>query len=361
MKNSPAHIKVLASMTALFTATGAMAAPDGPSYDELLDRIEKLEAKINNMSKQAPASSYSGKFAGRSHANTAVPYTEIPTSSVSESGYYFNAEAVYSKPYFSRNSAYQAQIADGNIRNVEFDYDFETTPRFEFGYIAPTSETGWRARFWHYSADASAPGHEPEDDAIAVVAGGSGIEDIDTLGPINHELEMQLLDLELTNQTSIGLVSYGLRFQRMDQSFSFDSDDGALSSELDSVLVGPTLGLDYKCQLGGNFHYYANGRTSLLIGKRDLDTISDDGNYASEDNPIVFNGTLGTGIIWESPDWDGFYASLGLEASVWAGAGNLMNNNTALEDDLDDFIGGRSEDDGDVYTFGIILGAGYTF
>lgn len=365
MKNSKYAIGALA---VILSAHAAYAAPepDGPSYDELLKRVEQLEKLVQNERRENVARVE--RVEKKIESDGAPGSYGAPLLSFGgnkEAAHYVQVETAVTQPLFSRNSAYLFQDGAGAVSNVEFDFEYDVSPRIEFGYLAPTSELGWRARYWHYEVDASAPPHSPIDDAIVVGVGGTGIADLDAITSTNYDMEMDTFDLEFTQQISSGLISYGLRAQRNDQSYNLvDADEGTLNSQMETTLFGPTASIELSRPIPNTeLSLYGNARLSALVGQRDLATTSPDGNSASDENMMALNGVLGAGVIWEpakiNEHLDGFYMNLGLEATYWSGMGVLMNNNTGPEDDLDDIVGGNAESDGDFANIGFILGVGW--
>lgn len=353
----------------VLSAHGAYAAPepDGPSYDELLKRVEQLEKLVQNERRDnververvekkietsgAPAGSYGAPL--------------LSFGGDKEAAHYLQLETAITQPLFTRNSAYLLQDGAGNVSNLEFDFEYDVSPRIEFGYLAPTSELGWRARYWHYEADATAPIINPASDAIAIEVGGSALEDVDTITSNSFDIEMNILDLELTQQISSGLISYGLRAQKSNQDYNLvSSDEGTLDSQMDTTLFGPTAAIELHRPIANTeLSLYGNARLSALVGQREIDSTSPSGNFSSDSNIATLNGVLGAGVIWEpakiNEHLDGFYMNLGLEASYWSGVGALMNNNTAAGDDLADITGGNSETESDITNIGFILGLGW--
>ena len=114
------------------------------SYEDLVSRLEAVESGLAQYESSAQ---YSGG------GETAQPYCCDPSCGV-RGGFFATYENVWVQPYFNHNGAYQVFDAIGNIPEsvqiVEFDWDFEYTPRVEFGYISPCSGFGWRARYWQF-------------------------------------------------------------------------------------------------------------------------------------------------------------------------------------------------------------------
>jgi len=334
-------MRILKLVILLALTTPSLFAQQGPSYDELLKRVERLEALLAaQMEKTAKAEESSPATQAVSSdfsSPSAKGPKEVWVAPEEKGGYYAQVEAVWAKPMFGLNSAYPAQDVNGNISNVPFEFDMEFSPRVELGYLAPTSEIGFRTRYWHYEQGSLAPDHSPEDDAVAILVGGAGIQDVDTITAPIFNLELDVFDLEATRQGRNSLFSTGFRMASFDQSYGVDSDEGPLTSNLSTDGFGPTAAIEFTHQLGSSpFSLFTKMRGSLLYGDQSV-VSAGEFNFQSQQDSLILNGEFLSGIEWRPlnfPKLEGFYSRLGVEAQYWGGVGNLMNENFSTDDDL---------------------------
>ena len=302
------------------------------------------------------------------------------TKPATEGGLTFKAEAVFLKPDFSTSSsAYVAQIEDEIPRNIEFDFDYEFSTRYELGYIAPTSKLGWRARTWYYDTTSNGPFADDDngliaDDAIAVSVGGGTIEDIDTLSVSTYELDMWVTDLEATYQHSDKTkFSAGLRIAKVDQRYSLGSDEGSFSSDFDYLGFGPTVEVSHTQQFAdtqyGTFSFFAKARASALLGKHDISSKAGDGGADFFDlspggeTRFAYSLEASAGIIWrpEIHGNDNFFVSAAVEYQHWGNVGNAFNEYGDVTADSPGALSIGSTEDADIDLFGFTLGVGWDF
>lgn len=283
-----------------------------------------------------------------------------------QGGVYVQYDNVIVKPYLSENSAFPAQIADGNVVNYGFNLDMEYSPRIEVGYMAPTSNLGFRARYWHFGANAATgPANDANgliaDDAIAIAAGAT-IQDVDTITSVVYDLNMDVLDLEATRAVgSSGTFAAGIRTAWMGQKYGLDSDEGQLFTDLDVAAIGPTLAYEWKSH---DFWFdglrgLATVRGSLLYGGKDVNSVGPDNTYTYNEQSLISNADLQLGLEYRRSG--GFFLRAALEAQYWANTGNATNHNVGPGDDVGDseFVGSILDDD--LGFLGMVFSAGYSW
>jgi len=125
------------------------------SYEDLLSRVEALESDAA-ANYEAAAQHDSG--CGSNESCCCNPCAV-------RGGFFASYESVILQPHFSHNEAFSIFDSILNIPEdvtiIEFDWDFEYTPRIEVGYIIPCSGLGWRARYWHFDHNTSLQAAHP--------------------------------------------------------------------------------------------------------------------------------------------------------------------------------------------------------
>lgn len=286
----------------------------------------------------------------------------------------FAIEAVYLRPELDNSRGFKAEI--DAPRDINFNYDRSLSARIEAGYYCPTSNLGFRARYWQFSDEAgSLAGSDGNgliaDDAIAILAGG-GIEDVDSVS-VQHELDLDVFDVEATKELGGNTnASLGVRLASMEQTYTATpEDEGALISQLDFIGLGPTVAVESKFPIGeSGFALFGSARASGLFGQRKLDS----NNYAEEVNngssfvnddedEFVFNADLKAGIEWTPACLDCFYTRVGVEYQIWNNIGNLRDiSDPALDGN---FVGPTPSTvdlyGGDIDFFGFTWASGFSF
>jgi len=119
------------------------------SYQDLLDRLDSVEAQVQNTGPSIPSRVSNGTL-------------------TSEGGYFSSLELVLLKPVYSNNTAFYTHDTLAGVTEsailTEFDFAAEASPRIEFGYMKPSSNIGWQARYWFFDASDS---KDSADDADA--------------------------------------------------------------------------------------------------------------------------------------------------------------------------------------------------
>lgn len=307
-------------------------------YESLRARIDQLEA---NQRYSAP----------------------VVTAAPSQEGAYVQYDNVIVTPFLSTNSAFPTQDADGNIGNYGFNFDMTYSPRLEIGYMAPTSNIGFRARYWHFQTESTTgPANETNgliaSDAIGVAAGAT-IQDVDSITAVVYDLRMDVLDLEATRVFGNSTFAAGIRTAWMGQKYNLNSDSGQLYTTLDAAAAGPTLAYEWRSRdvWTDGLHWLANVRGSLLYGRKDVDSIGPDAGYNYNEQSLISNVDAQLGLEYRHTG--GFFARAALEAQYWGNVGNATNHNTGSGDDTGDneFVGGILDDD--LGFLGMVFSVGY--
>lgn len=343
------------------------------SYDDLLARLDAVESELAAQH-NAPKYGNSSRSCCNSTIRRAV-----------RGGLYASYENVVIHPYFSHNGAYEIFDAIPNIpedsETVEFDWDFEYTPRIEFGYIRPCSGLGWRARYWHFDHGTSAQATDPGTGRIEVGLHDDPDIEISTSNDefvqATHNLKLSVLDLEAMRRRnhSIGelTVSGGLRYVRMDQDYraAFTNintgilDDLATSSHYFEGL-GPTLALEGVRRLGRpNWSLFSKFRGSLLFGDSGLEQSSIDPqnvsspirDYVTASNSldVLFIGEAQLGMGYTRCLGNGMqiFGSFAGEVQYWPSGGSGAYQNGEDSDGI-----GHDPRDSDMGFFGLTFAIG---
>lgn len=207
-----------------------------------------------------------------------------PTNFHNDYGWYVGLEAVYAKPHF----------ADG-IESGDPAYDYELTPRIVAGFKNDCG-LGVRARYWYFDDESSA-------------ADGTGSANTGD----RHELQMDVIDLELTKDLNWGCVSAivfgGVRYAEIDHGQVFGGTD---RTQVEGI--GPTLGFETKAPVLCNGAFVFNLRYSALFG---------DGVATDNVNPGIDDVGFGSlesqlGVQWQRDIGCGTARISGLvEAQQW--------------------------------------------
>jgi len=290
-----------------------------------------------------------------------------------QSNWYGLYESVLVTPVFSHNSAYYGQsgtnlTGDASAVNVPFDYSMDYSPRIEAGYLAPTNELGWRARYWHFNSNGRAGNHvdvfgtNPVDDAIAMSA-GARIEDIDTFasGFVLHSMNVDVGDLEVTKQYRGMVFGAGMRISEIRQRYQLlgVTDAGQLlDSQMRNIGIGPTVSLQWNHSLlQSRWSLFSDVRGSALFGRHDIDAVSDDdlGLFQYSANKSILGAEIQAGLQYTG---NRFFTRVGVEAQHWGNVGNAMNTISHGED-------GEGDNgilfDGNLGFIGLSWGIGYQF
>jgi len=273
--------------------------------------------------------------------------------------FYAGAEMVFLKPHFG--SATALSLSDvpldpaapdpSVVSNIPFDYDYEISPRFWFGY-RNANGTGWRARYWqfdHHVAAEEFAGVFPFA-FISVRAPNTFVEvplPLPTTGgwiETEHRLDLETVDLEITRDIDWGCtvlrVSGGLRYLDMNQHYAACATDGTFCYAMvdyDQHFegIGPTIAFEVGHELWCCFSIYAHARGSVLFGNRSsrldgfwaIPTVGTVMHDSPSGDNVLSIGELGLGLEANFGTW---FARLGYEGQIWWGAGGPTDSTSDL-------------------------------
>lgn len=261
-------------------------------------------------------------------------------------------DIIIAKPLYSNNLALRdsSQVSSQQlaVENVEFDYDFEMSPRVWVGYES-ASAIGIRASWWQYANQANELSLAPSANGFGRIEHPAfGDVDISAITPTermlaNANLDVYAIDLELTRRAELGagtfLLSGGIRFASLDQNYSarlLNSNStvaGAIDYRQHVRGIGPTMSASVARSLTERWQWFATGRGSLLMGEgeerltagEDLDFLNPQRTteVANRDQLLpIMDLQLGTSYSWQR--WGSFQPTLrgGWEMSWWGDVGN---------------------------------------
>ena len=245
------------------------------TYQDLLNRIDSLESRVSLTERRAvPARSNGAKR--------------------SEGGYYAAYELAVLAPVYSNSPAFYTHdtvaATPESAELTEFGWDLEASHRFELGYLSPSTNIGWRARYWFFDGGASETSADDVDVKIGVaddpdiaidtIAGGG---DPDFL-QANASTELDVVDFEAVSKRFVYnnqvTFSGGLRYANIQHNYAgFDVDptvaapnnvQTAMLTDFNYQGVGPTVSLASRRRIGCScWSLNTEGRTSLLFGQGD--------------------------------------------------------------------------------------------
>lgn len=289
-------------------------------------------------------------------------------------------DIVIAKPLYSNNLALrnssQVSSQQQTVENIEFDYDFETSPRVWVGYES-ASAIGVRASWWQYANQTDVLSLVPSANGFGRIEHPAfGDIDISAITPTElmlaqANLDVYAIDLELTRRVELGagtfLLSGGIRFASLNQNYSarllnsttggggqlsdginlisLDPNQSSSPSNSNSALaggidyrqnvrgIGPTMSASVARSLTERWHWFATGRASLLMGEgeerltagEDLDFLNPQRTteVARRDQLLpIMDLQIGTSYSWQR--WGSFQPTLrgGWEISWWGDVGN---------------------------------------
>lgn len=303
LKTFAAVVAVVATGSAAIAQNNYVAGDDISlaSYEDLLTRVQGLEAQLASKSPYQGVETCGYQVGGGCAPDGCGLESACCQPECNNGGCYVMYESVIVAPHFGTNTAYVIDNSDNDtadtMKNVQFDWDLEYSPRIELGYISPCTNVGWRARYWHFehsngvravnNTDADDVFNvEPQDDPDIQI----NVDDGDILES-THSLALRVFDLEgMRRAGSNGTTftgSAGLRYVRMDQTLNAGDFDGANGNLLDSLRyrhnfegIGPTCSVEALRRIRcSNWGVFGNLRGSLLYGTSDIDAV--DYNYPS--------------------------------------------------------------------------------
>jgi hypothetical protein len=201
-------------------------------------------------------------------------------------GWYSGFDIVIAKPLYSNNLGLSESIQPSSqqisIENVEFDYDYQSSPRVWIGYQS-SSQLGLRATWWQLANQANEISRTPSVSGFGSIEHpGFGDIDISAITPnesmiANANLDVYAIDLEITRSADLGpgqiLIGSGIRFAALEQNYSAQllNSNSAIAGAIDYRQqvrgIGPTVSSSFSRSLTSRWSWFAGGRGSLLVGE----------------------------------------------------------------------------------------------
>ncbi len=265
------------------------------------------------------------------------------------------------QPRFSNNVSAVVTRPSGD-RALSFDHEYETTSRI---FIAGENHcgNGLRARYWYLETDAPKQVNFATASAsplsLTIAGAGGNLSRTafaysgDALTSTYH-LQMRTIDIEGTHRDRYActeaLWAFGLRYAKIHQrAHAVATDPGGALTELvcqdvDFEGFGPTLSGEFTrqwwqmCFLQSRFSWFANARTSLLLGEQqqDIVLVTAGGASLAEDEhrqddllPII---ELAGGLQWTSQPFRRatWIVRGGYRAETWFGVGGPVDADSNL-------------------------------
>lgn len=270
------------------------------------------------------------------------------------SGFYFNVEAVFAKPYYKES--FEASVVRSDVgapavplsqQLLPFQFGYDVTPRFTAGYT-DCDGMGLRARYWQLDQNGdtrSLTGEvvntdifTPTANVVSVIFPATIAAPPGTTMVVNNSLKFQTLDLEGTQQVFVGPVELtlgaGLRYALLDQRYSAEvaATGSSLVWQRRFEGAGVTLSADGRRPIGCHgLAAVGSFRGAMLFGRKDMDRNVTNNQVAGvpdqvslEDGDEVFGGgELSFGLEWEREFCGGrsvFVRGM-YEGQLWTDAG----------------------------------------
>ena len=323
------------------------------SYDDLLNRVSRLEEELS----QKPA--------------TAPVYTSTRRDDgtrTSEGGYFTNYEYLFLTPVYSNATAFYihdtlAPISDAATLR-EFDFDLQSSHRFELGYLSPSTNLGWRTRYWFFDGNATEVSPTDVDVKVGVADDPDiGIDDVVGDGTsliARAETEMNVFDLEAISRHQIYYnmveLSAGLRMADVQHHYlarHSDNNGESLTADNNFKGLGPTIALMTRRNIGySNWGLDLQARGSLLFGNADAQWSRLDSSGTVGDR-IVHDGDLRIIPVAETRmgvDYRRCYGryllelGTGVEGQVWINGGTPLSAGQDSASDSSNITSPFSED-----------------
>ncbi|MEM7600366.1 MAG: Lpg1974 family pore-forming outer membrane protein [Verrucomicrobiota bacterium] len=317
-------IRTTAPLLSFCLLLGALHAEESvtlpmSSYQDLLRRLEVLEAKVNG---DAPPSAalQKSQTAPIPSAPEGKGMEVILEEELDTGGLFFNYEHVYVKPVYGSNAAFfihdtEINGAPESADQVEFPYGLESSSRYELGYLLPSSNLGWRARYWSYGTDSTQA--SPADVDVKIGVADDPDIAIDTISATTADIlvatassDLDVLDFEgislhqhRNRQTTLGA---GVRYAEVHHNYfgeDIDLATGILDANGSGLLAdskfqgaGPTFSVVTRRQFrDSNFGVDFGGRGSLLFGSGDTTLLR-----LTTPDPATMTGPVGDALRLEN-------------------------------------------------------------
>jgi hypothetical protein len=254
----------------------------------------------------------------------------------------------YIQPHWETNPShtinFTAQDGTTQIRQTDFDYDYEFAPLIWLGW-SNCDGMGFRLRYWHLETDASTL--LTNDGTLAIdSAAPLGLQNLSTTAGdvllFASDLKIRVYDAEVTQAAELCgwnlLVTGGLRYAHISQSYVHvelptlgNTLVDAISSGHNFKGIGPTAALETRRGMGG-LAIYGSARGSILFGtgKQDSTQVvnNDPNTFAStsrDDVLPILEMEIGAEFTSEMCG-SRMFVQAALVGQVWFGAGNAANN-----------------------------------
>ncbi|MEM9353520.1 MAG: Lpg1974 family pore-forming outer membrane protein [Planctomycetota bacterium] len=273
------HLASLAAVACLCTPAVVRAQEETVSipvstYEDLLNRLDSLESRVSRTERRSAPVRTNG-------------------TKTSEGGYFAAYELAVLAPVYSNSTAFYTHDTVPSTPEsavlTEFGWNLEASHRFELGYLSPSTNLGWRARYWFFDGGASETSAADVDVKIGVADDPDIALDTITAGDpdflqANASTAIDVVDFEAfskrfvySNQVTF---SGGVRYANIQHNYAgFDVDptiaapnniQTALLTDFNFEGVGPTVSLASRRKIGCScWSWNAEGRTSLLFGQGD--------------------------------------------------------------------------------------------
>lgn len=388
------------------------------TYQELLDRLAALEQRVSDVEGTAaptPTTASSASAPVATPLATSVPESIFDEPLLSDdeasgaiesetggTGFFATYEYQSAKPVFSNNTAFythDTEILGARESAVltEFEESFQDTHRFELGYLNPSTNLGWRARYWRFNSNSTAISESDVDVKIGV-ADDPDIA-IDTISANDNDFliarshsNIDVIDFEgfrnFSRRKGLVSISGGARYVEIGHLYDGrDVEVGGDEADFQTRLLhnsyfsggGPTIGIMGRHPIGNTgLSLDVAGRASVIFGSGKADWQRFDSpttNFGPGVDPnapgdaIVHNfnmrvipaGEMRVGLHYEynfGPNNTLLEIGGGFEGQYWMNAGSPMNGGQDGATDSDRI---SSPFDEDLGILGVYLRAGLYF
>ncbi|EMI19841.1 hypothetical protein RMSM_03230 [Rhodopirellula maiorica SM1] len=266
-------------------------------------------------------------------------------------------EFMWMRAHFDQNVA---MIIDPPVGNtlVPFSYDYELSPRVWLGWQSRKSGGGFRATYFRFDEQADSEAVTAVTGATPVfvyVYGAGGNLSRNAQAQVgetltsNHELTLQALDLEATQQfrwnSLQGTVGGGVRIASMKQYMRGDVRDAggvlqeAVSNDLDVQGAGPTMSLQLRRGIGASrLGVYGRLRGSLLMSETTQKIYEMKNVFTTEledaavHREVITALEMSMGLQWNQSlgRHSSWFARVGYEGQAWFDVGGPVDSSSTI-------------------------------
>ena len=203
-----------------------------------------------------------------------------------DAAYFATYDSVLVQPIQSNSTAFVLESGYDH-HHVLFPWKIEHSPRVQFGRETADGDLGWRVRYWQFRHTQSLEGSESTglipafDEAIVGYLGEDGditvgLDFIES-GNFHSHIRTDVIDWELQRSLLKWVDLYaGLRYAKIAQQYSADTDAGDVSAHSEFRGIGPTVALRFRHVLPVKvLSLFANVRGSLLYGQKEYGVVDD--------------------------------------------------------------------------------------